>query len=235
MLSVFMMIMAGSLISRAWERVWGSGEKVEGPGASRSPVSPEPEVAMLSGGVEGGHPFETDYIYSGRNMTWQERQNALDKTRNFLLYKRWLIEEEIQIELDIMKLWGSQTVVPNRRESPVSPLPVEGDMLVESPANIVTESQGGVSTQSVGQLVKGVPEDKCDPMCVVDETTDQKLERSEPSAKARRNTGQMKGHTALTREKKRDQTAKNVSQYDPQVTSQGQSDTQVMSQGQTDS
>ena len=50
--------------------------------------------------------------------------------------------------------------------------------------------------------MKGVHEDKCDPMCVVDETTDQKLERSEPSAKARRNKGQMKGHTALTREKK---------------------------------
>ena len=227
MLSVFMLIMAGSLISRAWEIVCVSGEKVEGPGASRPPVSPEPEVAMLiSGGVESGHPLETGYIYSGRNMTWQERQNALDKTRNFLLYKRWLIDEEIQIELDIMKLWGSQTV---------SPLPVEGDMLVESPARVVTDSQGEVSTQSVGQLVKGVPEDKCDPMCVVDESTDQKLERSEPSAKARRNKGQMKGHTALTREKKRDKTAKNVSRYDTQVTSQGQSDTQVMSQGQTDS
>ena len=58
MLSVFMLIMAGSLISRAWERVCGSGEKVEGPGACRPPVSPEPEVAMLSGGVESRHPLE---------------------------------------------------------------------------------------------------------------------------------------------------------------------------------
>ena len=45
--------MAGTFVSQAWKKNWGSGEKPVKPG--RTPVSPDTEVAILTG-ADSGYP-----------------------------------------------------------------------------------------------------------------------------------------------------------------------------------
>ena len=101
--------MAGSFVSEAWKKMWGSGEKPVRPGTT--PVSPDTEVAIFTG-ADSGYPTtalrKPDSPWCGRRSsglgsrprTPEEGLDSLMNMRTDLEAELTLLDHQVRRELD---------------------------------------------------------------------------------------------------------------------------------------